>query len=83
LWIDEVEVAGSRDFDQAARRERLAHSQRHGVIVNAMNKGDRDGRSGEPGRIGNGIAFGNILRSAAHQEAYRPVAQIPFRAQAQ
>ena len=74
LRIDEIEVAGPRNFDQAACRERLAHSQRHAVIVNAVNKGDRDGRSGQRRGIGDGITFGNVIRPAPHQEAHRPSA---------
>ena len=83
LRVNEIEVAGPRDFDQAARGELLAHSQRHRVIVNAVNEADPDGRNGQRGGIGDRIRFGNVIRSAAHQEAHRPRAQIPFRAQAQ
>jgi len=83
LRIDEIEVAGSGDFDQVACGERLAHSQRYGVIVNAVNESDRDRGSGQRGGIGYRISFGNVIRSAAHQEKHRSGAQIPFRAQAQ
>ena len=76
-------MASPGNFDQAARGERLAHSQRHDVIVNAVNEGDRNGRSGQRGGISDGIPFGNVTRSAAHQQAHRPGAQIPFRAQPQ
>ena len=58
-------MARPGDFDQVACGERLAHSQRHGVIVNAVNEGDRNRRSGQRGGIGDGIAFGNVIRSAA------------------
>ena len=83
LRIDEVEVAGSRDFQQAACTEHLAHSQWHRVIVNAVNEGDRNGRSGQRRWIGDGIAFRNVVRSATHQQAHRAGAEIPFRTQAQ
>ena len=83
LRIDEVEVAGFRDLYQAACAEHLAHSQRHRVIVNAVDEGDRNGRCGQRRGIGDGITFRNVVRSAAHQQAHRPGAEIPLRAQAQ
>jgi hypothetical protein len=83
LRIDEIEVASSRDFHQAACAEHLAHSKRHGVIVDAVDERDRNGRSGQRRGIGDGITFRNVVRSAAHQQEHRPGAEIPFRAQAQ
>ena len=41
------------------------------------------GGRGERGRIGDGIAFGDLVRPSAHQAANRAPAQVPFRAQPQ
>ena len=76
-------MAGPWYLDQRARGKGPAHFDRHLLIGGSVDQRDGYGRSGERGGIGDGVAFGDLVRPSAHQAANRAPAQVPLGAEPQ
>src|SRR5207302_10683927 len=69
--VDQVVMTGPGYLAQRARGKSAAHFRRHLIIGGAVEQGHGYRRRGARSRVGDGVAFRDLLRPSAQQAADR------------